>query len=58
MGATQQECVEPHGQFTEKDDFTARAASTATHVDTIEAVSMPNQLVMAGGIELYAGAEE
>jgi hypothetical protein len=46
-GATRQERVDPHGQFTGVEDFTARAASTATHVDAFNAVSMPNQLVMA-----------
>jgi hypothetical protein len=47
MGATRQERAEPHRQFTGVDDFIASATSTATHVDTMEAVSMPNQLVMA-----------
>jgi hypothetical protein len=46
-GATRQERVEPHRQFTGIDDFTARATSTATYVDAIDTASTPNQLVMA-----------
>jgi hypothetical protein len=47
MGAMRQERAEPHGQFTGTDDFIAHATSTATHVDAIETISTPNQLVMA-----------
>jgi hypothetical protein len=47
MGATRQECAEPHREFTGTDDFIARATSAVTHMDTIEAVSTPNQLVLA-----------
>ncbi len=46
-GATRQERAEPQGQFMGIDDFIASATSTGTHVDAIEAVSTPNQLVMA-----------
>ncbi len=40
--ATQQECAEPHGQFTRIDDFiTCHNLKQETHVDTIDAASMP-----------------
>jgi hypothetical protein len=59
MGATRQERAELYGQFTKTDNFIAHATSTVTHVDAIEAVSMPEPgWLWRGDIELYAGAEE
>jgi hypothetical protein len=58
MGATRQECAEPHGQFSGIDVFIAHCYLNR-HVDAIEAANTPeSHWFWHGGKELKAADQE